>query len=141
MPIYDSEQLEKFCIHVTNDGDFYLRCRECFNDRLVEIEHDDDLTVLLSVLADHTDEVCAETKAKPVDVWLRIPDGEEEAEAEANTFRTEIGYRVDWYLTAVGLVTSVEFDTYYQAEYWLKEQGFEDYTNNTNGDYREIGGE
>jgi len=65
---------------------------------------------------------------EPLDVWLRIPDGEEEAELEANTFRNGEFYRVDWYHTAVGQVTSKTFATYDQARDWLTEEGFEDYT-------------
>jgi hypothetical protein len=63
-----------------------------------------------------------------IDVWLRIPEGEEEAEAEANTRLTELGYAVDWYLTAVGLVTSVHFDTLADAYDFLEAEGFEDYS-------------
>ncbi len=63
-----------------------------------------------------------------VDVWLRIPDDEEEAEAEANTYRDGDGFRVDWYLTAVGQVTSVYFGTYDEARTWLEAEGFADYT-------------
>lgn len=65
-----------------------------------------------------------------LDVWLRIPDGEEEAEAEANTRRSAYGYTVDWSLTAVGLVTSVHFSTHAEAQAWLTAQGFDDYTVN-----------
>lgn len=67
-------------------------------------------------------------KWNPLDVWLRIPDGEEEAEAEANTFRDSDGYRVEWYLTAVGLVTRRLFKTYDEAQAWLTAEGFEDYS-------------
>ena len=68
------------------------------------------------------------TDTDALDVWLRIPDGEEESEAEANTYRTETGYRVDWYLTAVGLVKSSHFDTLDAAHEWLRREGFEDFT-------------
>lgn len=64
----------------------------------------------------------------PIDVWLRIPAGEEESEAEANTYMTETGYRVDWYLTAVGLVKSVHFDTLADAYDFLEREGFEAYS-------------
>jgi hypothetical protein len=64
----------------------------------------------------------------PLDVWLRIPDGEDAAEAEANTYATPTGYRVDWDLTAVGLVTSVHFDTLREAHAWLEAAGFADFT-------------
>lgn len=63
-----------------------------------------------------------------IDVWLRIPEGEEEAEAEANTFTTDTGYRVDWYLTAVGLVKSVEFNTLADAYDFLEREGFQNFT-------------
>jgi hypothetical protein len=65
---------------------------------------------------------------QPIDVWLRIPDGEEEAEAEANTYLTDDGYRVEWYLTAVGLVKSVDFDTLADAYDWLEREGFADFS-------------
>lgn len=60
----------------------------------------------------------------PIDVWLRIPEDEEDAEAEANTFLTKTGYRVEWYLTSVGLVTTVEFDTLADTYDWLENEGF-----------------
>jgi hypothetical protein len=66
---------------------------------------------------------------EPLDVWLRHIDDEEEAEAEANTFRVDdYRYRVDWYLNSVGLVTSVEFATYNEARAWLEQEGFQDFT-------------
>lgn len=68
----------------------------------------------------------------PIDVWLRIPEGEDEAEAEANTFRTSTGYRVDWYLTAVGLVQSVHFERLVEAQRWLEREGFVDYSTGVN---------
>lgn len=64
-----------------------------------------------------------------LDVWLRIPEGTDESEAEANVYPHEGGgYRVDWYLTAVGLVTSVWFVVYDEAREWLEREGFEDYS-------------
>lgn len=69
------------------------------------------------------------TESEPLDVWLRIPEGEEESDAEANTFKDEYGwYRVEWYLTSVGLVSNVEFRTYAEAEAWLTAEGFRDFT-------------
>lgn len=65
---------------------------------------------------------------KALDVWLRIPDDREEAEAEANTYKTATGYRVEWYLTAVGLVKAREFETLAEAYEWLESEGFDDYT-------------
>ncbi len=66
---------------------------------------------------------------KAIDVWLRFdhPD-DEESSAEANTYLTETGYRVEWYLTAVGLVKGVEFDTLADAYDWLEREGFTNYT-------------
>ncbi len=64
----------------------------------------------------------------PIDVWLCIPADEEEAEAEANTYVTENGYRVEWYLNSVGLVKSVEFSTLADAYDWLEHEGFADYS-------------
>ncbi len=64
----------------------------------------------------------------PIDVWLRIPADSDESEAEANTHKTETGYRVDWYLTAVGQVKSVQFDTLADAYGWLLRGGFDNYT-------------
>lgn len=66
--------------------------------------------------------------SEPLDVWLRIPDGEEEAEAEANTYMTDTGFCVEWYLTAVGLVTCVEFNTLADAHDWLESSGFENFS-------------
>lgn len=75
-----------------------------------------------------------------LDVWLRIPpceheltpapcDCDDEAEAEANTYLTDDNrFRVDWSLTAVGLIKSREFDTYREASQWLTGEGFADYT-------------
>lgn len=66
--------------------------------------------------------------SEPLDVWLRIPKGEEESEAEANTFRDGDRFRVDWYLTSVGLIKSRMFDSYADAETWLTAEGFADFT-------------
>lgn len=67
--------------------------------------------------------------ALALDVWLRIPEGEEESEAEANTYETaDGGYVVEWYLTSVGLVKSRTFAAYADARRWLTSEGFADYT-------------
>ena len=73
-----------------------------------------------------------------LDVWLRFHEtpndadengDDEPAEAEANTYRTPDGYRVEWYLNAVGLVKSPPlFDTYAKARAWLTDNGFQDFT-------------
>lgn len=71
--------------------------------------------------------------APPNSVWLRIPEGEDEAEAEANTWRcrTTSGktvWVVGWYLNAVGLVMWGVFSTKKSADRWLESNGFDDYT-------------
>lgn len=69
------------------------------------------------------------TEDVALDVWLRIPDGEEEAEVEANTFREDDGtVRVEWHHTAVGVVSSKGFASYDAAREWLEAEGFGDYT-------------
>lgn len=66
---------------------------------------------------------------EPLDVWLVIPDGEEEAEYEANTFRRYNGdYVIEWYHNAVGLVTTETFGTYEEAVSWYEENGYQDFT-------------
>lgn len=65
---------------------------------------------------------------EPLDVWLRIIDPDELAEAEANTYRTGNGYRVEWYLNSVGLVTAVHFATLAEAHAWLESEGFQDFS-------------
>lgn len=56
------------------------------------------------------------------------PDEDGYCNAEANTRPTETGYAVDWYLNAVGLVKTVEFDTLVGAYDWLEAERFENYT-------------
>jgi hypothetical protein len=64
-----------------------------------------------------------------LDVWLRFdPADDEEAEAEANVFPDGDGFRADWYLTAVGQVTSRPFPTHEAARSWLASEGFQDFT-------------
>jgi hypothetical protein len=63
-----------------------------------------------------------------LDVWLRLIDGADESDAEANTFRVDGGFRVDWSLTDVGLVRSRWFPTYREARAWLRAEGFQDFT-------------
>jgi hypothetical protein len=78
----------------------------------------------------------SDVEIEPIDVWLRVanddddfsPDEDGYYNAEANTYLTEHGYRVAWYLSAVGLVTSVEFDTLADAYDWLERERFQNYT-------------
>ena len=61
----------------------------------------------------------------PLDVWLKMLDGEEEAEYEANTFRRHDGdYVIEWSHVDVGLVTTETFGTYEEAVSWYEENGY-----------------
>lgn len=65
----------------------------------------------------------------PLDVWLRFDSPEdEEASHEANTYLTDTGYAVKWYHNAVGLVTTVDFDTLADAYDWYEANGYQDFT-------------
>lgn len=67
--------------------------------------------------------------SESLDVWLKFDsDVDDEASHEANTYMTETGYRIEWYLNAVGLVTGVEFDTLADAYDWYESEGFQDFT-------------
>ena len=69
------------------------------------------------------------TSTYPMDIWLQFDaEDDEEARAEANTFREDGQFRIDWYLNAVGLVKSVYFDTYEEATTWYKREGFQDFS-------------
>lgn len=64
-----------------------------------------------------------------LDVWLRFESPEdEEASHEANTYRDEDGYVIKWYHSAVGLVTTVDFETLADAYDWYEREGFQDFT-------------
>lgn len=63
-----------------------------------------------------------------LDVWLRIPDGAEESDAEANIYPTEGGFIVEWCLAAVGLVAPEFFNSYAAAAEWLESEGFQDFS-------------
>ena len=73
---------------------------------------------------------------KPMDGWLQFEtlyddatgDGYEEARAEANTFREDGQFRIDWYLNSVGMVKSVYFNTYEEATAWYEREGFQDFS-------------
>lgn len=75
-------------------------------------------------------QLTAETPTGPaLDVWFRFTDPDnEQLEAEASTFPTEVGFVVQWNLAAVGLVKSVPFDTLDTAREWLAVEGFTDFT-------------
>jgi hypothetical protein len=63
------------------------------------------------------------------DVWLKFdsPD-DEEASHEANTYRVGTGYRIDWYHTGVGQVSSASFPSYAAVEAWYAENGYQDFS-------------
>lgn len=67
---------------------------------------------------------------KALDVWFKFenPD-DEETQYEANTYRNSDGtYRVEWYHTAVGQISSRTFQSYGDAVTWLELSGFQDFT-------------
>jgi hypothetical protein len=65
----------------------------------------------------------------PIDVWLKFEDeNDEEPTYEANTFDKGGYFLVEWYHTAVGQVSSKDFDTYDEATEWLESEGFLDFS-------------
>ena len=67
--------------------------------------------------------------SEALDVWFRFDDPQDEmATYEANTYRADRGYRVEWYHNDVGQVSSLWFPTRKAATAWLTAQGFEDFT-------------
>lgn len=67
---------------------------------------------------------------EPLDVWLLLDEEDPDALAicEANTYEDDGQYRVEWYHNDVGLVTSVWFHTYEEAQEWLTERGYQDFS-------------
>lgn len=66
---------------------------------------------------------------EPLDVWLKIPDGEEGAEYEANTFRRHDGdYVIEWSHVDIGWVNTETFGTYREAVSWYEDNGYQDFT-------------
>lgn len=67
--------------------------------------------------------------SNPIDVWLKFDNEiDEETIAEANTYKDGDLFRVEWYLSAVGLVTTETFATLDEAHAWYERNGFTDYT-------------
>ena len=67
---------------------------------------------------------------KPMgDVWLKFdqPD-DEEPTMEANTFKNDDGYEIQWYHVDVGLVNRVHTPSLSDAHTWYEQHGFTDYT-------------
>lgn len=68
--------------------------------------------------------------AQAIDVWLAFEsDEDDEPQYEANTYPDEDGgFVIEWYHTAVGLVSRVYFDTYEQCREWYEANGFQNFT-------------
>ena len=68
--------------------------------------------------------------SKPVgDVWLKFDRADdEEPIMEANTFKNESGYEIEWYHVDVGVVTVVAVQTLEAAHDWYQRNGFADFT-------------
>ena len=63
------------------------------------------------------------------DVWLRFENpGDEEPIREANTFKVEGGFEIQWCLVDVGVVTTVAVPTLEAAHDWYKRNGYDDYS-------------
>ena len=63
------------------------------------------------------------------DVWLKFdrPD-DEEPTMEANTFKNEDGYEIQWYLVDIGLVNRVHAPRLSEVHAWYAQNGFTDFT-------------
>ena len=68
--------------------------------------------------------------AQALDVWLAFEsDEDDEPQYEANTYPDEDGeFVIEWYHTAVGLVSRVYFDTYQECEAWYEANGYQNFT-------------
>lgn len=66
----------------------------------------------------------------PENVWLAFDsETDEEPSHEANIFRGgPSAFTVEHCHTGVGLITTEHFDTLAQAEAWLTEAGFQDFS-------------
>ena len=69
-------------------------------------------------------------KQNPLDVWLKMYEEDElgEAEWEANTYKIDGFFAVEYYHNSVGLVYSKKFASYQEATDWLESEGFQDFT-------------
>ena len=68
--------------------------------------------------------------SKPTgDVWLKFDQADdEEPTMEANTFKNEDGYEIQWYHVDVGLVHSVHSPSLNEVHAWYAQNGFTDFT-------------
>ena len=93
------------CYDIESETGVYTTCEECDPS---EKEH---------------------TMSNPIDVWLKFENEiDEEAMAEANTYKDGDLFRVKWSLSAVGLITTETFATLKEAHAWYERNGFTDYT-------------
>lgn len=62
-------------------------------------------------------------------IWLKFdaPDDEEASHA-ANIFTEDDGARIEWWNEAVGIVSTVNASSVRNAERWLTDRGFADFT-------------
>ena len=67
---------------------------------------------------------------KPMgDVWLKFEQADdEEPTMEANTFKNEDGYEIQWYHVDVGLVHRVRTLSLSEVHAWYEQYGFTDFT-------------
>ena len=63
-------------------------------------------------------------------IWLKFDEEhDEEPSHAANIFTDDDdGARIEWWNEAVGLVTTVYKDTVADAEKWLEDAGYQDFT-------------
>ena len=63
------------------------------------------------------------------DVWLKFDQADDEEPAmEANTFKNEDGYEIQWYHVDIGLVNSVHAPSLSEVHAWYAQNGFTDFT-------------
>ena len=62
-------------------------------------------------------------------IWLRFANADDEEPTHAaNIFTEEDGARIDWWNEAVGLVSTVNASSVQNAQRWLTDRGFTDFT-------------
>ena len=67
---------------------------------------------------------------KPMgDVWLKFDQAnDEEPTMEANTFKNEDVYEIQWYHVDIGLVNRVHAPSMSEVHAWYEQNGFTDFT-------------
>ena len=62
-------------------------------------------------------------------IWFKFEnDTDEEPSHTANVFTEDDGARIEWWNEAVGLVSTVNASSVRNAERWLTDRGFTDFT-------------